>query len=146
MALDDCYLLQVPGSIKGESAVLLSPCYTISSMNDPVVLRFYHFTYGRDVGSLLVHVTEGCRAVSDWSFVDIPIDSYIWEVVGSQNNAWTKVELTLNVATFQSFQVIKTVNGRILITVQCYTYTPPTPPHITIFNTQTHRNSLLPLS
>ena len=75
-------------------------------MNEPAVLRFHHFTYGRDVGSLLVHVTEGCREASDWSLLDIPFDDYIWEVVGSQNNSWIEVELTLNVLTYNSFQVM----------------------------------------
>ncbi len=128
---DDCYLLQIPGATRGENAVLFSPCYTAKNMNEPVVLRFYHFTYGRDVGSFLVHVTEGCRGASAWSLPDIQIDGYIWEVVGSQSNAWTEVQLTLNVETFNSFQVIETLY-KSLMTFNRYPLIKNTPLHTPI--------------
>ncbi len=136
---DDCYLLTTPGSVRGGNAVLFSPCYTASNMNDPVVLRFYHFTYGQDVGSLLVHVIGSCREASNWLYQDIPIDSYIWEVVGSQNNSWAEVELILNVTMYDSFQVLKTRKRQDSNYRTMYTYIHPlhTSPLSTHKQTQT---------
>ena len=81
-------------------------------MNSPPLLRFFHYTYGQDVGTLGVYLRPGCIDPADWSLADIPTNTQlIWEITESQNNAWTEVELILDMTSSSDpFQVSVSMN------------------------------------
>ncbi len=77
-------------------AHLISPCFNLSSINNPLLTFKYHM-YGSYMGTLQVQVsTDGG---SSWS--------NLWTKAGNQGNSWQSASISLNTYTSQTSLMIR---------------------------------------
>ncbi|MEM1321706.1 MAG: S8 family serine peptidase [Bacteroidota bacterium] len=77
--------LEGSGGCYGRQATLMSPCFDLSNVSNPVLSFWYHM-YGADMGELRVHLFEG----QEWhSNIVLPIE-------GDQGNRWQKALIDLS--------------------------------------------------
>ncbi|XP_072036300.1 uncharacterized protein [Amphiura filiformis] len=105
---DECYLLyQTDNANEGENAFLFSSCYKPNDqLNRDISLRFNHFIYGSDVGSLSVYLRPGCERAQDWPTSQAPRNNELIRVVEAQSDRWSVVQIPLNTAPSSAFQIL----------------------------------------